>query len=270
VLLEEELNTSLSDEQVAELRTVADLLAALERPASATPPDALPGWPRSTPVVMLRTLLQDAILLPALSFAERPRTIEGRERLAAIDGPVLLVANHASHLDSLTVLSALPRARRQQTAVAAAADYFFTSQKMALIATVLLGAFPFHRTGPVAASLAHCGDLADDGTSLLVFPEGTRSIDGTIAPFKPGIGLLARELGLPVVPVYLDGLYRVLPKGRTLPQPGPARVVIGEPLHIDPSLSNAEAAGRLEAALRSLATPGTGLTPSSTASVRTS
>jgi long-chain acyl-CoA synthetase len=122
----------------------------------------------------------------------------------------------------------------------------------------------------VAASLAHCGDLADDGTSLLVFPEGTRSIDGTIAPFKPGIGLLARELGLPVVPVYLDGLYRVLPKGRTLPQPGPARVVIGEPLHIDPSLSNAEAAGRLEAALRSLATPGTGLTPSSTASVRTS
>jgi long-chain acyl-CoA synthetase len=255
VLLEEELGTSLSDEQVAELRTVADLLKALAQPARATPPDALPGWPRSAPVVMLRTLLQDTILLPGLHLVERPQVIEGQARLAAMSGPALLVANHASHLDSLTVLSALPRARRRCTAVAAAADYFFTSTRKSLIATVMLGAFPFHRTGPVAASLAHCGDLADDGASLLVFPEGTRSVDGTIAPFKPGIGLLARELGLPVVPVYLEGLYRILPKGRSLPRPGPVRVRIGEPLRVDPSLSNAEAASLLEAALRALAAP---------------
>jgi long-chain acyl-CoA synthetase len=123
------------------------------------------------------------------------------------------------------------------------------------VASLALGAFPFHRTGPVAASLAHCGDLADGGYSLLVFPEGTRAPDGKIAPFKPGIGLLARELGLLVVPVYLDGLYGILPKGRTLPRRGPLRVVIGAPRRVDPSLSNTEAAALLEADLRALAPP---------------
>jgi long-chain acyl-CoA synthetase len=88
---------------------------------------------------------------------------------------------------------------------------------------------------------------------LLVFPEGTRTMDGTMAPFKPGIGLLARELGLPVVPIYLDGLYRVLPKGQSAPRPGAVRVRVGEPLWVDPRLSNGEAAAVLEAALRSLA-----------------
>ena len=98
-------------------------------------------------------------------------------------------------------------------------------------------------------------DLADRGYSRLVFPEGTRAPDGKIAPFKPGIGLLARELGLPVVPVYLDGLYGILPKGRTLPRPGPVRVIVGEPLRIGTTLSNVEAAASLEASLRALEPP---------------
>ncbi|MGE3273458.1 MAG: AMP-binding protein [Chloroflexota bacterium] len=253
VLLEEELGRSLSDEQVAELRTVGDLLQALDKPASTTPPAPLPAWPRSQPVRALRAMLQDAIIFPAARLVSRPFTVEGREHLDGVRGPVLLIANHASHLDSVTVLAALSEGRRRRTAVAAAADYFFTDRRISLVASVALGAFPFHRTGPVAASLAHCGDLADAGYSLLVFPEGTRSTTGQVAPFKPGIGLLARELGLPVVPVYLDGLFRVLPKGRTVPRPGRVRVIIGEPLRVDPSLSNTETAARLEAALRALA-----------------
>jgi long-chain acyl-CoA synthetase len=258
VLLEEELGRSLSDEQVAELRTVGDLLAALEQPTSSTPPAPLPRWPRSWPLRAIRAALQDALLFPALRLVCRPLTIEGREHLASLRGPALLIANHASHLDSATVLSALPEGRRRRTAVAAAADYFFSDRKRALIASILLGAFPFHRTGPVAASLAHCGDLADGGHSLLVFPEGTRSTTGQIAPFKPGIGLLARELGVPVVPIYLDGLFGILPKGRSMPRPGAVRVVVGAALRVDPGLSNAESAAQLEAALRALAPAGSG------------
>lgn len=214
---------------------------------------AVVGRPRAWPVRALRACLQGVLLFPLLRRVCRPLTVEGQAHLASLRGPALLIANHASHLDSLTVLAALPEGRRRRIAVAAAADYFFTDQKRALVASLALGAFPFHRTGPVAASLAHCGDLADGGHCLLVFPEGTRSTDGTIAPFKPGIGLLTRELGLPVVPIYLDGLYSVLPKGRTMPHPGSVRVVIGAPLRVDPSLTNAEAAARLEAALRALA-----------------
>ena len=112
---------------------------------------------------------------------------------------------------------------------------------------------PPGRRLPCSRRLGSCGDLADAGYNLLVFPEGTRSTNGQIAPFKPGIGLLARELGLPVVPIYLDGLFQVLPKGQNLPHPGQVRVIIGAPLRVDPGLGNAEAAAQLEAALRALA-----------------
>jgi long-chain acyl-CoA synthetase len=168
-------------------------------------------------------------------------------------GPALLIANHTSHLDGPTVLAALPPGWRRRTAVAAAADYFFRSTPLGTFASLALGAFPFHREGAISASLSHCGDLIDEGYSILIFPEGTRSPDGHLLPFKPGIGLLARELGVPVVPVHLTGLEGILPKGRTWPQPGPVVVRIGEAVHVPRTLSNAEATDILEAAVRRLA-----------------
>jgi 1-acyl-sn-glycerol-3-phosphate acyltransferase len=147
----------------------------------------------------------------------------------------------------------LPPRLRRRIAVAAAADYFFESKPLATFAALALGAFPFHRQGAVSTSLAHCGDLADDGYGILVFPEGTRSADGSLQPFKAGIGLLARELQLPVVPVYLQGLHAILPKGGKWPRTGPLEVRVGEPMRLGPDVSNAEAVEMLEAAMRSLA-----------------
>jgi long-chain acyl-CoA synthetase len=142
---------------------------------------------------------------------------------------------------------------RKRTAVAAAADYFFRSHGMATFASLALGAFPFHREGPISASLAACGDLVDDGYSVLIFPEGTRSVDGQMAPFKAGIGLLARELGIPTVPIHIRGLHAILPKGRNIPRPGPVEIRIGQPLRVDPALDVTEATALLEDALRQLA-----------------
>jgi 1-acyl-sn-glycerol-3-phosphate acyltransferase len=105
----------------------------------------------------------------------------------------------------------------------------------------------------VSTSLAHCGDLADDGYSILVFPEGTRSPDGSLQHFKAGIGLLARELQMLVVPIYLRGLDAILPKGRSWPGSGPVQVRVGEPVSLGSGVSNAEAVAALEAAMRSLA-----------------
>ncbi|MCC6174515.1 MAG: AMP-binding protein [Chloroflexi bacterium] len=252
VLLEEELGRSPADEEIASLRTVGDLLAALERGGSRTPPEPLPGWPRGWLVRNVRSLAQDVLLRPLLWGLGRPFAVSGQAHLAGLRGPVLLIANHSSHLDSATVLAALPPTRRQRTAVAAAADYFFTSRPLTLFSTIVLGAFPFHREGPVAASLAHCGDLVDDGWSVLVFPEGTRSRDGSLGAFKPGIGLLARQLGAPVVPIGLIGLHAVLPKGRSLPRPGPIRAVVGEPISVPDGLSIEAASQFLEDVLRRL------------------
>jgi long-chain acyl-CoA synthetase len=136
--------------------------------------------------------------------------------------------------------------------VAAAADYFFAAEPLATGSALVLGAFPFHRQGAVSASLAHCGDLVDAGYSILIFPEGTRSPDGRLQPFKAGTGLLARELGVPVLPVRLEGLHAILPKGQCWPGVGPVTVWVGEPIQVDPLLSNAEAAGALEAAVKQL------------------
>jgi len=139
-----------------------------------------------------------------------------------------------------------------ETAVAAAADYFFCSAPLATFSALALGAFPFHCEGAVATSLAQGGDLVDEGYSVVIFPEGTRSRDGRLQPFKSGIGLLARELGVPAVPIHLAGLHAILPKGRSWPRPGPVTASVGEPLRLDAAPSNAEAADILEAAMRRL------------------
>ncbi len=253
VLLEEELGRSLPDEEMAAQHTVADLLAALERAGSVASADPLPSWPRRAPAAVVRALVQGLVLLPALRLLCRPRRVVGPGRLGALRGSVLLIANHTSHLDAPTVLSLLPPERRRRTAVAAAADYFFRSAPLATFSALALGAFPFHREGAVATSLAQCGDLVDEGYSIVIFPEGTRSRDGRLQPFKSGIGLLARELGVPVVPIHLAGLHAILPKGRSWPRPGPVMASVGEPLRLDAALSNAEAADILEAAMRQLA-----------------
>jgi long-chain acyl-CoA synthetase len=256
VALEEEFGRALTDEDMASIHTISELVAALERGGSAEVSAPLPAWPRRTPVRQLRSFLQELVLFPLLRMVCQPHHVRGAQTLMTLDGPVLLIANHTSHLDAPSVLSLLPRARRERTAVAAAADYFFQSRTRSLVASIALGAFPFHREGAVAASLAHCGDLVDDGYSILVFPEGTRSPDGRLLPFKAGIGLLARELRVPVVPIAIDGLQEILPKGRGIPRPGAVRIVVGKPVCVDPRLPNTEAAALLETTLRHLqATP---------------
>jgi long-chain acyl-CoA synthetase len=243
VLVEEELGRNLPDAEVTALHTVGELIGAVERGDAAEPNRPLPGWPRLRPIVEARLVVQDRLLFPALRLIYRPRIVAGALPPGRdVDGPVLLIANHTSHLDALTVLSLLPAERRRRTAVAAASDYFFTSPFRTIVASLALGAFPFNREGAVAESLAHCGDLVDAGYTILIFPEGTRSADGHLQPFRLGSGLLARELRIPVVPVRLEGLYAILPRGRSWPRPGRVRLLVGKPLSIEPGQSNSTAA----------------------------
>jgi 1-acyl-sn-glycerol-3-phosphate acyltransferase len=139
--------------------------------------------------------------------------------------------------------------------VAAAADYFFSRPLLGGAAALLVNAFPFARTGSIRPSLAACARLADAGWSILLYPEGTRTPDGALGAFHPGAGLLAVELGLPVVPIYLDGLFQVLPKGRHIPRPGRVAVCFGPPLRFAPATPHGEAAAAIEAAVRALAGP---------------
>jgi long-chain acyl-CoA synthetase len=234
MLIENALGVALEDGDVVGLETVAQLDELLLRSAAAEPSPPFAAWPLAAPARLARSLLQRLLLFPAHALVCRPFTVEGVEHLRGLQPPLLLIANHTSHLDTPAVLRALPVPLRRRAAVAAAADYFYSRQLVGAAMSLLLNTFPFSREGSgraVRASLERCGELADDGWSVMIYPEGTRSTTGRLQPFRSGIGLLATELQLPVVPVAIGGTHALLPKGRSLPRRGPVTVRFGPALH---------------------------------------
>jgi 1-acyl-sn-glycerol-3-phosphate acyltransferase len=156
-------------------------------------------------------------------------TIVGRQNLPT-DRSFVLIANHASHLDTLCLLSALPIGRLHRVFPAAATDYFCVSASRAILASVVVNALPFERHFAPWQSLAACSRLLEEpGTVLILFPEGTRGAAPEPGEFKPGVALLAAGRDLPVVPCHLAGTHAALPKGARFPRPRSVRLRIGAP-----------------------------------------
>lgn len=213
----------------------------------------LPAWAVSPFASIARPLMQ-APLFYLLQLVA-PAKVAGLEELEDLDGPVLFVANHTSHFDTPTLLRALPTRWRRRVGVLAAADYFFANGWLGAGVTLLFNALPFSRSASptlVRRSLEDCALLLDGGWSLLMYPEGTRSVTGELAPFRGGVGLLAVRLGVPVVPIYIEGLSRVLPKGSRIPRPNRVQVRLGQPLLFSPDTSYSFATAAIEEAVRSL------------------
>ena len=158
------------------------------------------------------------------------RHVEGLDVLSRIDGPVIFVANHASHLDTPLILLSLPDEWRRRTAVAAAADYFFDTWWRAVGSAMVFNTFPIDRRGGTMATTP--GEVLADGWSLVIFPEGTRSKDGWVGRFQLGAAYLACQHGVPVVPVAHRGTFAAMPRGQGWPSRGRRQLTIrfGEPL----------------------------------------
>jgi long-chain acyl-CoA synthetase len=129
---------------------------------------------------------------------------------------------------------------------------WLTSSLTYFLASLVFNTFPLpqHEAGARDA-LRYAGELASDGYCIVIFPEGIRTDKGEIQAFQPGVGMLASRLGLPVVPVRLEGLERVLHKSAKMATPGRAKVKFGAPLHPEGS-DYAALARRIEEAVRSL------------------
>ena len=156
-------------------------------------------------------------------------TIVGRHNLP-VDRSFVLVANHASHLDTLCLLSALPLSRVHRTFPVAAKDYFCVNALQALLAKVVVNALPFDRHFAPWQCLSVCAHLLErPGTILILFPEGTRGGGPEPGEFKPGVALLAAGRDIPVVPCHLAGTHAALPKGTWFPRPKAIRLTIGLP-----------------------------------------
>ncbi len=210
------------------------------------------GWARQEPVRTLRYLIQHTLLLPFTEVMAHPK-VEGREWVRELERPVIFAANHSSHADTSLILHALTDRARDRTVVAAAADYWFKRPMLGNLVSLFLNTFPFSRTGGAQAQLHSSSVLLKSGWNLVLFPEGSRSPDGRIHEFKPGVGHLANETGTPVVPVHIRGAYQIMPRGQKLPLPGPARVRIGKPMSPEPKEGSREFTARVEKAVRTLA-----------------
>ncbi|HJR46072.1 MAG TPA: 1-acyl-sn-glycerol-3-phosphate acyltransferase [Actinomycetota bacterium] len=188
---------------------------------------------------MTRGRLKTLLYLITRCFC-RPLTATGRSRVPA--HPVVFVANHCSHADTAALLAALPRRTRIRLAPAAAEDYFFKGRVRGAIVTALTGAFPFPRHG--SAGLDRAAVLLGNGSSVLLYPEGTRSRNGSVGRFHCGVAKLVQQ-GATVVPVGIAGTGSVLPKGNRLPRRAAVAVVFGEPRSFARNLSPDEVAQAL-------------------------
>lgn len=264
--LEERFGIEVPDGAIAgrtPLRALRDLASGAPPPNE---PEALevplPGWPRRLPVRILRRLAQDLVILPATALVA-PLRIRGTDRLRDVRPPALVVANHVSLLDVPVLLRALPPRLRRRAAPAMTAAYFraWLSGEERLrgmvraiqwfLASALFQAFLLPRRQGFRDSLRHAGALVDAGACPIVFPEGTRSTTGTAA-FRPGIGLMASGLGVPVLPAFLAGLERVLPPGARWPRRARVDVRFGTPIRPRPGEGAAALTARIEAAVRAL------------------
>jgi long-chain acyl-CoA synthetase len=149
------------------------------------------------------------------------------------------VANHLSYLDQPSVMFALPPRLRYRCATAAWEEFFFGDYHgLDLVArrfgyqygTMLFNLFPLPQSQGFSGSLKFMGKLADAGVNILIFPEGGHSRDGRMHPFQLGLGIMVKELGIPVVPIKISGTDRVLPPGAGFPKRGRVTVSFGKPL----------------------------------------
>ncbi|MGH3412049.1 MAG: lysophospholipid acyltransferase family protein [Marmoricola sp.] len=189
-------------------------------------------WARTPVAQTTRGVVQRGMLEPLFRSQVRTR-VEGLDVFTGLRGPVIFVANHASHLDTPLVLLSLPEEWRRRTAVAAAADYFFDTWWRAVGSAMVFNTFPIDRRGGAMATTP--GDLLAVGWSLVVYPEGTRSHDGWVGRFQHGAAYLAVRHRVPVVPVAHRGTFGAMPRGRGWPAPGRRQLSIrfGEPVRPD-------------------------------------
>ena len=194
-----------------------------------TPNNRLRQFPRDPDVLVygLRSLC--ALIIRALLRSYNRFEVIGHENLRT-NRSLVIVANHCSHIDTLCLLAALPLRKLHRAFPAAASDYFFQSVPRLWAAAILVNALPFARQARVRQSLSLCRELlADPGTILVIFPEGTRSTTGEVAGFKSGIGALVAGRDVEVAPCFIEGSFRAWPKGKRFPRPRKIRLVIGSP-----------------------------------------
>jgi long-chain acyl-CoA synthetase len=264
--LEDRYQLDLSETRFSSARTVRDVERLLSGETRARAEYHYPRWVLRWPVTWLRLLVHYLLGRPSMMLRGWPR-IEGRENLRGWNGPLLVVCNHITDVDFAFVQAALPARLRNRIATAtrgedlealrtpAASRGFFGriyDRMVWVLGVSMLNLFPLPRDAGFRQSFAYAGEAVDRGYSVLVFPEGRHTVDGKMNPFRAGIGLLANNLGIPVLPMRIRGLFEVKQAGRKFAPPWKIGVRIGRPMNFAPGSDPGEIARKLQSAVEAL------------------
>jgi len=264
--LEDRYQVDLSETSFSAARTIGDLEQILSGKGGGRVEYHYPRWTLSLPVRWLRTLTYYALMRPAIMLLGWPKIL-GRENLKDVRGPVLVICNHIDDVDVGFVQTALPARLRHWLATATGGEALEALRtppagrgillraydRLQWVSGVaLLNLFPLPRAAAFVKSFSFAGECVDRGYSVLVFPEGHHTTDGKMRPFRAGVGLLATRLGIPVVPLRIDGLFEVKHAGRRLARPGEIRVKIGKPVSFPRTDDASHVAAQLEKCVEDL------------------
>jgi long-chain acyl-CoA synthetase len=264
--LEGRHQVDLNEAQFQDVTTVAQLEKLIAQGSSSPVQHVFPTWPQHWFVTALRLAVYYALAWPATYLLAAPR-IRGREHLRGLNGPVLVISNHVTYLDIAWILPALPARFRNRLATAMRGERLaqmrrpsnglslferFMERLRYFLALSLFNVFPLPQQSGFLHSFAFAGDLADRRWNVLVFPEGKTTEDGDMMPFRSGIGLLANQLNIPVVPIYLHGLFDLKQKEQIFARPGHVRATIGVPVRFTANQDANEITRELERRVREL------------------
>jgi long-chain acyl-CoA synthetase len=264
--LEDRYQIDLSETRFNAVLTVSDLEQMLHREATPGAGYHYPRWTLRWPITWIRLATHYLLLRPAVFLLGWPRVI-GRENLRGVQGPLLIISNHIADVDPGFILTALPARLRHRLATGAGGEAMEALRMPApkkrflgriydrmrwFLGVSLLNLFPLPREAGFRRSFAYAGEAVDRGYSVLVFPEGRHTATGEINPFRAGIGLLAQNLGIPVLPMRIDGLHELKQAGRKFAAPHKLSVRIGNPTCFDLQTPPEEIASRLSDAVKAL------------------
>jgi long-chain acyl-CoA synthetase len=236
--LEQEYRLDIEDSQIGPQTRVSDLRQIIAKREKLTRHDHFRFWTNARFFRGVR-MAWDAVFHGPLFRSFVTLEVRGGAELENLDGPVFFVVNHLSYLDQPSVKFALPSKLRYRCATAAWEEFFFGEyhginrilRRLSYeYGSLLFNLFPLPQTQGFSGSLKYMGRLADAGINILIFPEGGHARDGTMQPFQLGLGVMVKELGIPVVPIKISGTDRVLPPGASFPKKGRVTVTFGKPL----------------------------------------
>jgi long-chain acyl-CoA synthetase len=266
--IENRYQVDLGDREFSKVNTVADLESLLKKTAPEAKKADYPysRWAQNRLMRLIRAAVYHAITLPYIMVMARPKII-GRERLKDFHGPALIISNHIAQIDIGFLMAALPMRLRNRLGVAMQGEqlkamrhppreWFFLKRwweqlQYALIAA-FFNVFSLPQRAKYRESFRYAGELADRGYSVVIFPEGRRTETGEMVPFRSGIGLLATQLNLPVIPMRIDGLFPFKIAKKHYAPPQAVQVRMGDPVRFAPTDDPEEIAKKLQKIVQEL------------------